>query len=88
MSRLLSDFQAFVNERLVSVGQKLKDSPAYQCEQANLEAHMCELKAALSANQAITLQDMDDSNLALLNMYEYSCYCQGFKDALRLMYEE
>lgn len=80
-----ADFQAFVNSRLDRVGQKLKDSPEYQREQTNLERQMHELQAALSGEQAITLQDMDDSNLALLNMYEYTCYCQGFKDALRLM---
>lgn len=85
---LNADFQAFVNNRLDRVGQKLKESPDYQREQDNLEQKMHELQVALSGEQAITLQDMDDSNMALLNMYEYTCYCQGFKDALRLMYEE
>lgn len=85
---LLTDLQAFVNSRLDWVGQKLKNSPDYQREQANLDKQMHKLQAALSDEQAITLQDMDDSNLALLNMYEYTCYCQGFKDALRLIYEE
>ena len=80
-----ADFQAFVNSRIDRVGQKLKNSSEYQREQNNLERQMHELQAALSGEQAITLQDMDDSNLALLNMYKYTCYCQGFKDALRLM---
>ena len=70
-----ADFQAFVNSRIDRVGQKLKNSSEYQREQNNLERQMHELQAALSGEQAITLQ----------NMYEYTCYCQGFKDALRLM---
>ena len=88
ISSLNADFQAFVNSRLDRVGEKLKNSSEYQREQGNIEQQTKQLQAVLAASQAITLQDMDDSNLAILNMYEYTCYCQDFKDALRLIYEE
>ena len=87
MNSLNTDFQTFVNHRLDRVGQKLKDSSEYQREMTNFEKLTQELRAAMSPNLAINLQDIDESNAALINMYQNASYRLGFRDALRLIAE-
>ena len=85
MSSLNADFQSFVNYRLDRVDQTLKNRPEYLRETAIIEKMTQELQKAMSPNLAINLQDIDDSNSAIMNMYQNASYRLGFSDALRLI---
>ena len=87
MNSLITDFQTFVNHRLERIEQKLLKCSEYQRETANIEKLTQKLQAAMSPNLAINLQDIDDSNAALINMYQNASYRLGFRDALRLIAE-
>lgn len=85
MSSLNADFQTFVNYRLDGVGQTLKNNPEYLRKTVNIEKMTQELQKAMSPNMAINLQNIEDSNIAIMNMYQNASYRLGFSDALRLI---
>lgn len=87
ISTLATDIQAFVNSRLDRVGETLKDSPDYRRENDNIERMSSELLTVSAPEQAVTLQDIDDSYTTLVNVYENACYRQGFRDGLRFLAE-
>lgn len=82
---LHSDFQAFIDNRLDCAGEILKDSPDYKRQTDNIESATKELLSAMSQKMAITLSDLDDSYLELLNISQRESYKQGFRDAIRLI---
>ena len=82
---LSSDFQAFTDNRLDCAGSQIKDSPDYKRENENISQATREVKAVLPPEKAITLNDIEDSYLAIISLCERICYKQGFRDAIRLM---
>ena len=82
-----ADFQVFINNRLDSVGKAVLNNTDYHSENDNIERQSAQLLAALPHEQALTLQDMDDSYSAIINIYENACYRQGFRDGLRFVTE-
>lgn len=82
---LNSDFQDFINNRLDRLGMTIRIRPDYQRENANIEKLTRELQDAIPSKLAINLQDIDDSNTAILNIYEDASYKLGFNDALSLI---
>ena len=84
---LTADFSAFIESRLNYVERKVSEHTDYKCQNDNIESATKELLAAMSPKMALTLSDMDDSYLKIINLSERVSYRQGFKDALRLFAE-
>lgn len=82
---LASDFQAFINYRLDYVNSKVRLNPDYKAHQENVDIWEDKIRAALNPELAITLQDIYDSNMAMLDMHEQACYRQSFNDAIKLI---
>lgn len=61
------------------------ESPDYKRQTGNIESATKELLSAMSQKMAITLSDLDDSYLELLNISQRESYKQGFRDAIRLI---